>query len=188
MVQPVETSEQKQLTQVVRYVSVGLMDEVFEEVCAQGGTAITESQFQALRYVDRHRGATVGDLAEALGISSAAATKAARGLCEDRQPPLVRRRRGTDRREVRLETTAAGARLVALVRDVYSRRLEAIFGRMSDLDRRAMARGLEGFLKAALQRPCDCDAACLRCGVDHSDECLVYLTTVALGAAEAANC
>lgn len=176
----------KSLAQVLRLVMEGLMEETFAEVCADG-IEVTAAQFEVLRFIDRHERPTIGDVAEGLKTSSAAATKAVAGLVE-RPEPLVARSRGTDRRTVRLETTLAGHRLVKRIRESFTARLDAILDRMAPDERDALARGLHGFLEAALVRPTDCDAACLRCGIDHSDDCLVHLAEVSIQGRRVTRC
>jgi DNA-binding MarR family transcriptional regulator len=183
-----ETS--KMLTQVLRLVQGGLLEEVFAGTVVDGPDgaceALTAAQFEVLRYIDRHERPTVKELADGLGMSSAAATKAVKGLGEERLVPLVRRARGSDRRTVRLATTAAGHEVVRQVRQSFTERLETIFEHMDAADQTALGAGLRAFLEAALTRPAECDAACLRCGIDHSDGCVVHLCEQRL--AEATSC
>jgi len=169
----------KALMQLVRWVCDGVLVETFAEV-NQDRVEITAAQFDLLRYIDRHVSPTIGEVAEGLKISSAAATKGVAGLAE-RAEPLVERQRGTDRREVHLRTTPAGEALVELVRERFTTKLEAILGRMDDEDRRALDRGVLALLEAALVSPADCDAACLRCGVEREEDCLVHLAELSMG-------
>jgi DNA-binding MarR family transcriptional regulator len=180
------------VTQVTRYVVAGLMEDVFAETTVEGPAGeregITAAQFEVLRYIDRHERPTVKELATGLGISSAAATKAVNGLADDRAMPLVRRARGSDRRTVRLATTAAGHELVRLVRERFTAQLDEVAQRMSEADREALVLGLRGFLQAAIQDLADCDAACLRCGIDHRENCVVQLAEMALTGAASTRC
>lgn len=169
----------KLLSQLVRLLTHGLLGEVFAELHAAGET-LTEAQYEVLRYIDRHDRPTIGEVAEALGISSAAATKMVRALAENGPTPLVRRMRGLDRRTVRVASTPKGASLVKRVRDGYNARIEAIEAQLSETDREALRRGVTTFLRAALGDPEHCDAACLRCGIDGSEDCLIRLAEVAI--------
>lgn len=169
----------KALMQVVRWVCDGVMAETFAEANADG-LEITAAQFDLLRYIDRHVSPTIGEVADGLKMSSAAATKGVAGLAE-RPAPLVERRRGTDRREVHLHTTTAGRALVELVRERFTAKLEGILGRMAASDREALDRGVQALLAAALISPADCDAACLRCGVEREEDCLVHLAELGMG-------
>ncbi len=186
MVSPNGSETSKALAQVVRLLSEGLMDETFAEAAAAGAD-LTAAQFEVLGFIDRHLSPTVGEVAEGLSISSAAATKAVTGLAE-RPMPLVFRHRGLDRRMVLLETSPEGHELVQAIRDSFSRRLDEILERIPPLDRARLDDGLRAFLQAALARPVDCDAACLRCGVDHSDECVVHIAGLLLNGARVAPC
>lgn len=169
----------KTLSQVMRLLTEGLMDETFREVSAHG-ERLTSSQYEVLRYIDRHELPTVGEVAEGLGISSAAATKAVAGLSERAEPLVSRMRPHADRRRVRLATTQAGAELARRVREEFTHRLESILEQMPADRRRQLSEGLLAFLQAALLRPCDCDAACLRCGLDHTDDCVVHVAELVL--------
>ncbi len=164
----------KTLTQVVRLLVNGLMEDAYADT-AVSGERVTAAQFEVLRYIDRHCLPTVKQVAEALQISSAAATKAISGLADLRPVPLVERTRGADRREVRLRTTAAGQMLVERVQDSYADRIAAVLGELTRAEQQSLELGLKAFLRAALTSPDQCDAACLRCGVDHVDDCLVHL-------------
>ncbi|MCC7493765.1 MAG: winged helix DNA-binding protein [Fimbriimonadaceae bacterium] len=168
----------KLLAQTVRLVTEGLVEETFRQV-AELGETLTAAQFEVLRFIDRHERPTIGEVAEALHISSAAATKSVSGL-EERARPLVQRSRGADRRTVRLATTAAGNALVNTVRATFTGRLEAVLERMGSAEQARLEEGLRAFLAAALVTAGDCDAACLRCGIDHSESCLVHLAEVGL--------
>ena len=184
VVTPNGTETAKALMQVVRWVGDGVMAETFAEVNADGGE-ITAAQFDLLRFVDRHVSPTIGEVAEGLKISNPAATKGVAGLAE-RQPPLLERRRGQDRRAVHLRTTASGHTLVELVRRRFTAKLEGILQQMAPADYDALERGVHALLAAALVSPADCDAACLRCGVEREEDCVVHLAELGLG--RAAHC
>lgn len=172
------TETGKVLSQVSRFLEARLLESLFSSVVIEGPDGerepVTSAQFEVLRYVDRHERPTIKELADGLGTSSAAATKAVNGLADERAVPLVRRSRGSDRRTVRLASTAAGHELVRKVRDALDERLTAVLSRMTDADVDALDQGLRGFLAAALLCREDCDAACLRCGIDHQEGCVVY--------------
>ncbi len=182
IVTPNGSQTAKTLAQVLRLMTEGLMAETFAEFEARG-ERITEAQFEVLRFIDRHERPTIGDVAEALHISSAAATKAVSGLVE-RAVPLVQRTRGADRRTVLLETTLAGSRLVTAVRATFTGKLDGILDRLGPAAQEQLTTSLAALLTAALVRPADCDAACLRCGVDHHDGCVVSRAERALAAGQ----
>jgi len=168
----------KMLSQSLRLVSLGVAEEVYAEtsIPVPDGSreSITSSQFEVLRYIDRHELPTIKDVADGLRMSSAAATKAVKGLSEERRVPLVRRGRGSDRRTVRLTTTAAGHGLVREVRAAIDERVADVLDRMDTVERDALAKGLRAFLLAALVSQREGNIACLRCGVDHNDLCAVH--------------
>ena len=91
------------------------------------------------------------DLADALGIDPSTATR----LCDRlvRKRLISRRRRGADRREVRLELTTHGA---ALLDDVTARRrreIERILKAVPAGERRAILAAFAGFASAAGEIP-----------------------------------
>jgi DNA-binding MarR family transcriptional regulator len=182
-----ETQASKTLTQIVRLVTNGLMTEVFA-VTSVAHETVTAAQFEVLRYVDRHVEPTMKQVADGLNISAAAATKAVRGLAEERDTALVERLPGVDRRTVHLATTQAGRDLVRRIADGFRRRLEEVFERMSADELAAFEYGTQAFLEAALMREADCDAACLRCGVDGVDTCVVRITELALTGGQPRPC
>ncbi len=179
-VTPKGSETAKALMQVLRLVTDGLMAETFAEV-SRHGEAVTAAQFEVLRYIDGHLEPTIGEVADGLGISSAAATKAVSGLAE-RPQALVQRWRGEDdRRTVLVRTTESGRQVVELVREGFTARLDSVLARMSAESRQSLDRGLRAMLEAALTSERDCAAACLRCGVETSPDCVVHLAELALG-------
>lgn len=179
-VTPKGSETAKALMQVLRLVTDGLMAETFAEVGRQG-EAVTAAQFEVLRYIDGHLDPTIGEVADGLGTSSAAATKAVNGLAE-RVQPLVQRWRGEDdRRTVLVRTTDLGRQVVEQVREGFTARLDGVLGRMAPDARQALDRGVRAMLEAALTSERECAAACLRCGVETSPDCVVHLAELALG-------
>jgi DNA-binding MarR family transcriptional regulator len=113
---------------------------------------VTLPQFRALVILTGPKTATVGDLAEELGIHPSTATR----LCDRlERKRLVRRRPGvsSDRRETTVSLTAPGRRVVGRVTDRRRRELATIAAAMSPEDRRDAIRGLASFARAAGELP-----------------------------------
>ncbi|NUP98279.1 MAG: hypothetical protein HUU35_00340, partial [Armatimonadetes bacterium] len=68
-----------------------------------------------------------------------------------------------------------GAALASEVRELFNGRLEGVLSRLSHADREQLDHGLKALLHAALLSPADCEAACLRCGVDRTEDCVVHI-------------
>lgn len=140
---------------------------------------VTSTQVAALRYIERHVPAFVGELSSGLGISPPAATKTvdrlvAKGLVDRREDP-------DDRRQHLLTVTEAGRELLDRVKRVQQERLSAILGRMDEADRKAFIRGIRGFMSAAFFVETDLvGRACERCGSECFESCVVNQAHVAL--------
>lgn len=133
------------------------------------GIDLPPAQFMALRFIGLHEQPNLGALAEALGVSNAAATKLADRLVKK---GLVARTEGpVDRRERRLILTERGASLYEAAASVGEARLEQIWSCLSADDRQAVQRGLAAFLTAALREPAEVRRICLRCGREHEPDC-----------------
>ncbi|HAZ62825.1 MAG TPA: hypothetical protein DCZ72_04340 [Armatimonadetes bacterium] len=163
--------------QFVRLVSEGLLEQVFADVAwrePSGSTEqVTPAQFEVLRYIDSHHRSSVGQVSTALGLTSAAVTKAVGGLAEGRVTPLVVRLPDTDRRVVRLSTTKAGAALVAQLATAIETQLMRVVESLPVTQRGELKRGLRAFLAAAVTNERAGDWACLRCGAQHSGSCVI---------------
>ena len=130
---------------------------------------LTDVQYFCLRFLYLHREASIGAVAEGLGISDAASTKLVnrlviKGLVDRREDPK-------DRRVLQLSLTEAGETLTRKVREKEDEQFATIIGRMSPEDQRKLHDGLASFLAAALTEKEQVDRVCLRCGWMHDDEC-----------------
>ncbi|MBU6428090.1 MAG: MarR family winged helix-turn-helix transcriptional regulator [Cyanobacteria bacterium REEB65] len=140
---------------------------------------VTCTQLDALRYLARHSPNFVGHLSSGLAISYPAATKAvdrlvAKSLVDRQSDPHDRRKEG-------LTVTPEGLELLERVRKIRGDRLEAVLTRMEDTERKALVRGLRGFLTAAFLTDNQLvGQTCERCGSDCFETCVLYQTHVAL--------
>lgn len=147
---------------------------------AQGDdTDVTSPQIAALRFVDRHEPAYVGHLSAGLSITPPAATKAVdrlvvKGLVDRREDP-------GDRRQHLLTVTQTGRDLLDRLRVVRQERLSAVLFRMQESERKALLRGLRGFMTAALLSEPDLIAStCERCGIECFEACVINQAHLAL--------
>jgi DNA-binding MarR family transcriptional regulator len=107
---------------------------------AEGEKDLTVPQFRALGYIDRHRGASLKDVADHLGIPMSGASRLIDKLV-DRQ--LVTRTSDTeDRRRVILNLLPTGKRLRTRARQRTQQGLDIMFQRLTPAEREAVARAL----------------------------------------------
>lgn len=137
------------------------------EVTAYG---LTDVQYACMRYIKSHGSPTVGDIASGLRISSAAATRLIDRL--EKKGLATREGHLGDRRSIRVALTPNSAEIVERLVSLEKSLFESITARISPGDLEALARGLEGFLAAALTSPDIIEAVCLRCGDEHVARCL----------------
>lgn len=107
---------------------------------AEGEKDLTVPQFRALGYIDRHRGVSLKDVAEHLGIPMSGASRLIDKLVNRK---LVTRTTDTeDRRRVILNLLPAGKRLRARARQRTQQGLDALFQRLTSTERDAIATAL----------------------------------------------
>lgn len=104
---------------------------------------IPPTQLRALQVVESRAPITLGGLSQALGMLASSASR----LCDRLQAAglLVRHPVASDRRTVELSLTADGARLLERLRAARRADLGEVLGRMTELDRNALLRGLRAF-------------------------------------------
>lgn len=147
-----------------------LVTEVAMNSLDSDGEGMTETQYHALRYIRLHNSPAAGDLAEALQISNAAATKLIDRL--EKKALVFRGADPSDRRAMRLRLSDKGQKLAAQLSDAEQAYFSEIIARMSPSEIEALQCGMGGFLKAALLTPEKIDRICLRCGCEHIEDCL----------------
>lgn len=131
---------------------------------------VTFSQFETLRYIQRHPLSTVGDLANGLHISYPSATNMVARL---HSKGLIQKRGlRSDRRIVRLALTDEGTRLAESVVCERTARVGRILDEMNPTERERFLSGLEEFIISAVRIGYgDSDSLCLNCGPDRIDDC-----------------
>ena len=126
-------------------------------------------QFFALRFVGLHEQPNLGDVAQALGISNAGATKLVDRLVKKGLVSRVEDR--VDRRERRLGLTKQGEDFFTAINQAGGERIARTLGRLPGADRAALRQGLKAFLAATLCDPATVRRVCLRCGREHELDC-----------------
>lgn len=153
-----------------QFLQEGLVAQLFEGQ-QYAGVSLTEAQFRMLQFVYQHEQATVYQVAEALRISRAAATK---GLQRLDEKGLVRREEcAQDRRLVELRLTPRGQEVIQAVRAGFQERLEATLKGLNPEKREALVQALSDFLRAALSHQELIHITCRQCGFEHDPACVV---------------
>lgn len=141
------------------------------------GDEITPAQFQSLRHIAQHGHCTIGSIAEGLSVSQPAATMLVDRLAKRE---LVDRQTGRyDRRQAEVSLTPHAVELIAQLEADRTERLGRILELMTSQERGRFVESLERFVAAALKLE-TVDEACLKCGVEHREGCIVNKTHLEL--------
>jgi DNA-binding MarR family transcriptional regulator len=135
------------------------------------GAAITHAQLRCLDFLARHKQCSVGELSQGLAISDPAATK----LVDRLQSKGVVSRRASrdDRRVVYVELSELGCRLIARLGRKRDGLMQSAVESLSARNLEMLVRFMESVLMSALDSPQIIAQVCLRCGDDHSPDCVV---------------
>jgi DNA-binding MarR family transcriptional regulator len=129
------------------------------------------AQFQLLRMVGMTRARSIGAIANFLGVSAPAASKAVSKLVDRR---LLRRREDPrDRRAIELTLTARGQELLARCEEAWNRELEVLFAGYEPEELSRIANLLDRFSAGVFDRASEEEEVCLRCGIHFRDRCVV---------------
>jgi DNA-binding MarR family transcriptional regulator len=167
----------------LQFMRHGLLTEVFEGR-TYAGVELTEPQYRTLQYMDQHDSPTVYQVAEALLISRAAATKMVQRLEE--KGLVTRQECGHDRRLLELALTPLGKEALQAVQGCYQARLRDVLNTMPTEASQNLVQGLRSFLHTALCTQKAIDSTCFRCGWNHEPGCLVNQAQLRLTGAEVA--
>ncbi len=132
---------------------------------------ITVSQFQALKHIAHNGPCTIGSIAGGLSISQPAATMLVdrmvrKGLLERHPGP-------TDRRQTEVSLAEYGYQLLERIEAERAKKLAQIVKLMDRPEREQFVESLERFIEAALEVEKSPNEACLRCGTEHHEDCIV---------------
>jgi len=133
--------------------------------------AITCAQLRCLDFLARHDLCSVGDISEGLAISDPAATKLIDRL--QRKGLVGRRGNRDDRRIVHVRLSDSGAGLVGRLGRKRTSFMDAAVEGLATRRLQMLLRLMESVLMSALDCPEVIARVCLRCGNDHSSDCVV---------------
>jgi DNA-binding MarR family transcriptional regulator len=136
-----------------------------------GPRQLTSSQFKLLKLVALTDAQTIGDVAEFLGVSNAAASKAVDKLV--RQGLLVRNEAQSDRRAIQLSLTAASRRVQSAYDAARDRKLASVFREFRAQDLQRTADLLDRLSANIVDHTAQADELCLQCGIYYRKKCLV---------------
>ncbi len=142
--------------------------EILREVA---GAKLTAPQMKVLKLIAQSHVQTIGEVADFLGVSDAAASKTVDRLVRRK---LVRRtEREADRRATELALTSAGNRIMAEYTSERNRRLAKVFREVppEDLERTALL--LDRIAASIVNQTAHPEEVCLQCGVYLKERCLL---------------
>jgi len=139
---------------------------------------LTFQQYHVMIYASQHEPCSVGDVASGLGISHPAVV----GLIERlrRKRLVTKSEDARDRRVSFVRLTRAGGEVVEMVQSRRAGMIARALRDMSDDEQTALIAGLEKLLAATLETENVIESVCLRCGVSHTQNCVVNRAHVAL--------
>jgi len=132
---------------------------------------LTHAQFRCLDFLTRHQQCSVGDLSQGLAISDPAATKLVDRL--ESKGVVSRRASRDDRRVVYVDLSELGAGLIARLGRRRDGLMASAVESLSARKLHILAQLMESVLISALDSPQIIAQVCLRCGDDHSPNCVV---------------
>lgn len=142
-------------------------------------STLTQAQGKTLHFLKRHPGCSVGELAHCLGISNPAATKAIDRLVE--KELVTRVENPGDRRTLIITLSETGEAALSAFLTGRQQTLDKIIEKLRPEERRAFRRGMRAFMTAAfLDDHGRIARACLHCGEEHREDCLVNQAHLAL--------
>jgi DNA-binding MarR family transcriptional regulator len=169
-------------TQHVSDIFTRVMLKILTIGALSGDCEITMAQYQALKHVEHHGSCTIGSLAEGLGVTQPAATMLVdrmvkRGLV-DREPGR------TDRRQAEVSLTGRARELLHRAEEERAERLSRVLSLMEPAEREQLLESLERFVAAAVELETPVEGACLRCGIEHDNDCVVNKAHIKLRGTE----
>jgi len=155
-------------TQIFTSVVNDLMEEQLRGVNDDG---VTFSQLKLLKMVSLTEGYSVSNVAQFLGVSTAAASRAVDRLV--RRGLVDRTVSADDRRAVRLSLTDEGEALLATYDGAAHRALAQIFGDVPAEQMRQVGDLLDRLSLVIVERADGRDEVCFRCGIHFRHRCLL---------------
>lgn len=132
---------------------------------------ITPALMECLQYVYLHGASPIREIASGLEMSLSAASQLVERLVK--KSLVTRSENESDRRLTNVELTEVGGDAVREMRKRKSKWFDSILDAMPHSHRKAFREGLESFLRVALSNEDNVDRACVRCGMEHVQFCVV---------------
>jgi len=132
---------------------------------------LTVSQLRMLKLINLPGGHTISDVAAFMGVSKAAASKAADKLA---RRMLLRRAEGEeDRRAIYLSITGGGTRLLDAYNAATRKKLTEVFGQFSREELRQIVDLLNRLSTQIVNQSSKPEELCVQCGIHYRETCLV---------------
>ena len=155
----------------VRILSTTIDEWMEEELREVTDDRVTTSQLKVLKLVARTNARRIGDVADFLAVSNAAASKAVDRLVKR---GLIRRTEAAaDRRAVELSLTVEGRSLLAQYEAATSRVLKDLFGNLDQEKLKGTAEFLDHLSTEVVKTGRVREGICLRCGIHFRDRCIL---------------
>jgi len=155
----------------VRILATTIDEWMEEELKETTKNRITPSQLRVLKLVARTNARRIGDVADFLAVSNAAASKAVDRLV--RRGLLRRKESPKDRRAVELSLTPEGRHTLAQYEAAANQVLKEVFGSLPPEQLQATAEFLDRLSVRMVSEGHTREGICLRCGIHFRDRCLL---------------
>ncbi len=155
----------------VRILSTTIDEWMEQELREVTDNRVTPSQLKVLKLVARTNARRIGDVADFLAVSNAAASKAVDRLV--RRGLLRRQEAAADRRAVELSLTTEGRTLLAQYEAATSQVLKSLFGGLDPDQLTETARFLDQLSTEVVKTGRVREGICLRCGIHFRDRCIL---------------
>lgn len=155
----------------VQILATTLDEWMEEELKETTKSRVTASQLRVLKLVARTNARRIGDVADFLAVSNAAASKAVDRLV--RRGLLRRNESPADRRAVELSLTTEGRTVLAQYEAVTNQVLKEVFGSLPSDQLQATAAFLDQISTRMVRDGHTREGICLRCGIHFRDRCLL---------------
>lgn len=153
--------------QVFSAAVTGLLEAQVEEA----GLDLALSQVRMLALIERLPSCGIGDLADYMGVSSAATSRAVERLV--RHGLVDRATAGTDRRAVDLAVTPEGRAMVRRYQAAVRQALEELTEFLEPGRVEEAIQLLDRLSLVMVQRYADVDESCFRCGMHFREKCVL---------------
>jgi DNA-binding MarR family transcriptional regulator len=155
----------------VRILSTTIDEWMEQELREVTDDRVTTSQLKVLKLVARTNARRIGDVADFLAVSNAAASKAVDRLV--RRGLIRRTEAASDRRAVELSLTPEGRTLLAQYEAATTQVLKDLFGSLDQSLLKETADFLDHLSTEVVRTGRVRDGICLRCGIHFRDRCIL---------------